>query len=156
MCAMFEPQVLRGMPFPMLEDLLSQPPFCEYGHWLRDTLTMDQVIAGRKKNMPGMQWKVLDQREAPEPLISWYVGKDEHFAMACSMECSSLPLWDRDQFADVDLEFAAAMTVAHAQDLRGWRRGLLSALRELHYRCATANAFVRERLGKHQRDIMGH
>ena len=137
--------------FPMLEDLINQPPFTCYLEWraeeglhwdgpLNPCLTGSQVRLALRM-AEGKQAGALNQRAALPPLLPFGLDPDQHFALAVPRAAFPLPT-EQVPVLDDDLRFAGACCAKRRGDLRGMRKQAIGALKELKDRLAATTAVL--------------
>ena len=150
---------LQHHRFPMLEDLLNQPPFTCYGHWrFEEGLEWDgplnPCMAGGAVRLAmrmaeGKQAGALSQRAALPPLLPFGLDPDDHFTLAVNR--ASLPLPTESlPVMDDDLKFAGTCLACWRGDLRRKREQALGAMKELKSRLASTTAL----LARHQTEAI--
>ena len=150
---------LQNHKFPMLEDLINQPPFTCYLEWrveeglpwdgaLNPCLTGAQVRLALRM-AEGKQAGALNQRAALPPLLPFGLDPDQHFNMAVPRAKQPLPT-ESLPVLDEDLQFAGAFCAKWRGDLRSKRNQAIGALKELKARLASTTAL----LIQHQSDAI--
>ena len=150
---------LQHHQFPMLEDLLNQPPFTCYGQWrFEEGLEWDgplnPCMAGGAVRLAmrmaeGKQSGALSQRAALPPLLPFGLDPDDHFTLA--VHRASLPLPTESlPVMDDDLKFAGTCLACWRGDLRRRRAQAIGAMKELKSRLASTTAL----LARHQTEAI--
>ena len=140
--------------FPLIEDLINQPPFSSFPSWLSDCgLDWDQPLgphnAGRQamlvqRHAEGQQARAHSHRAALPPLFPFGLTPDEHFQQA--LHRAQLPLpFEHAPVLDQDLQFAAYLHAKVRGHLRRWRQQAVGSLRELKQRWQGVTAMLRSR-----------
>ena len=143
--------------FPMLEDLVNQPPFTCYLEWRADA-GMDwegplnpSLVGGQVRlalrMAEGKQAGALNQKTALPPLLPFGLDPDQHFELAVARANNPLPT-EALPVLDADLRFAGACSAHWRGDLRAKRKQAIGALKELKSRLASTTAL----LVQHQAD----
>lgn len=150
---------LVGHKFPMLEDLINQPPFTCYLEWrASNDLSWDGPLNPCLTSGPtrlalrmaeGKQAGALNQRTALPPLLSFGLDPDQHFALALQRARVPLPT-EALPVLDDDLRFAGACCAQWRGDLRQKRKQAIGALKELKSRLASTTAL----LAQHQSEAI--
>eukprot|EP00434_Breviolum_minutum_P038763 symbB.v1.2.034397.t3/scaffold4431.1/size39743/2 len=132
---------LVGHKFPMLEDLINQPPFTCYLEWrANNDLSWDGPLNPCLTSGPtrlalrmaeGKQAGAIKQRT---PLLSFGLDPDRHFALALQRARVPLPT-EALPVLDDDLRFAGACCAEWRGDLRQKRKQAIGALKELKQKC---------------------
>ena len=147
---------LVGHKFPMLEDLINQPPFTCYLEWrANNDLSWDGPLNPCLTSGPtrlalrmaeGKQAGAMNQRT---PLLSFGLDPDRHFALALQRARVPLPT-EALPVLDDDLRFAGACCAEWRGDLRQKRKQAIGALKELKSRLASTTAL----LAQHQSEAI--
>ena len=140
--------------FPLIEDLINQPPFSSFPSWLSDVgLDWDQPLgphnAGRQamlvqRHAEGQQAGAHSHRAALPPLFPFGLTPDEHFQQSLQRAQQPLP-FEHAPVLDQDLQFAAYLHAKVRGHLRRWRQKAVGALRELKQRWQGVTATLRSR-----------
>ena len=140
---LFPADWLQSFRFPMIEDLINQPPFGLYESWLEErgsphdgplppALAPTQVRLRQRAN-DGQQAGAFNQRAALPPLLPFGLSVDDHFQQARTLGKQCLPT-EQAVVLDPDLHFAAYVCGTHRGDLRSLRTRSMGVLKELHRR----------------------
>ncbi len=137
--------------FPMLEDLLNQPPFTCYLEWraeagmdwegpLNPSMVGNQVRLALRM-AEGKQAGALNQKTALPPLLPFGLDPDHHFTLAVDRASQPLPT-EALPILDDDLRFAGSCSARWRGDLRAKRKQAIGALKELKARLASTTALL--------------
>ena len=117
-CKLFPAAWFSKFKFPMIEDLINQPPFTSYVLWREEHgLEWDGALVPprssgvtrlRQRHSEGKQAGSLNHRAALPPLLPFGLSPDEHFQASRALGQTSLPTEGRPMLDD-DLQFAAQM-----------------------------------------------
>ena len=141
----------QTFPFPMVEDLLNQPPFTCYPQWrferglewdgpLNPDLASGPVrLAWRMAE--GKQAGALSQKAALPPLAPYGLDPDSHFQAALQRALLPVPT-EAPPVLDSDLTFAGACHARWRGDLRDKRKKAIGALMELKSRMAAVTQIL--------------
>ena len=145
---------LEAFKFPLIEDLINQPPFSSFPSWLSDRgFDWDHPLgphnAGRQamlvqRHAEGQQAGAHSHGAALPPLFPFGLPPDEHFQQA--LHRAQLPLpFEHSPVLDQDLQFAAYLHAKVRGHLRRWRQQAVGALRELKQRWQGVTTMLRSR-----------
>ena len=148
--------IFRGMldhiKIPLFEDILNGPPFTTFAEYAEErgqwrsrmppsfTITEDR---GAAEAAMGFQLGVLTSKHALEPLVRGNPGPEGHMREAIRIANAGYRNPVRRVPCELDLRFAAGVTVANAHKLSEARRAAVRAIRELARRCDLITRTVR-------------
>ena len=148
-CSLYPPHFFEGFQFPMIEDLINQPPFTNFPQWLRHQgLRWDgplvPMLASPQQRLlaraaEGQQAGALSGKP---PLHPFGLSCDEHFARSLARADCPLPT-EQPPLMDLDLQFAADAMARDFGHLRKVRQRALRAIRELKDRWTRVSTRLR-------------
>ena len=151
-CSLYPPHFFEGFQFPMIEDLINQPPFTNFPQWLRHQgLRWDgplvPMLASPQQRLlaraaEGQQAGALSGKAACPPLHPFGLSCDEHFARSLARADCPLPT-EQPPLMDLDLQFAADAMARDFGHLREVRQRALRAIRELKDRWTRVSTRLR-------------
>ena len=139
------------LPFPFVEDLLSGPPFSDFGHWLQNrecnSIYWQPNHLQRYERRIGNTWTGVQGRAhnmsgSHPPLLPFNLSKDEHFKRSCSVAERPSPL-ESSAHIEPDLLFAADAMVTDHKRLVHRRDNAVLAIKELSKRLEPTSAAIR-------------
>lgn len=139
--------------FPMIEDLVNQPPFTCFEQWLRERgaewdgalgpALAPGAVRLKQRSTEGKQSGAYNQKAALPPVVSYGLTPDQHFEQALHVGQSLLPT-EYPAVLDADLHFAADVCRSHRGHLRELRTRAMGMLRELHRRWQPVTRHLRQ------------
>ena len=161
-CSLYPPHYFEDFCFPMVEDLVNQPPFTCFAQWLRSPkLRWDgplvPMLASPQQRLlartaEGQQAGALSRKAACPPLLPFGLSCEQHFE-------HSLARTEQPPLMDLDLQFAADIMASNYGSMRELRQGAVRAMRELKSRWARVGTRLRHlqpdaiRTATQQRDL---
>ena len=143
----------ESFSFPMIEDILNQPPFTAYSQWLYEAdLDWDIPLVPhlaqastrlKQRHSDRQQAGAHSHRAALPPLLSYGLDPDDHFYQTRVRAQQPLPT-EQLPVLDMDLRFAASLHAHHRGRLRSLRDSALGALRELKRRWTSVTKHLRQ------------
>ena len=143
--SLYPPHYFENFCFPMVEDLVNQPPFTCFTQWLRSRgLRWDgplvPMLASPQQRLlartaEGQQAGALSGKAACPSLLSFGLSCEQHFEHSLARADEPLPT-EQPPLMDLDLQFAADSMAGNYGSLRDLRQGAVRALRELKSRWA--------------------
>ncbi len=129
---------------PFIEDLVNASPFSDYAEWLEErgeaTWTTQEPSwnfirkPAWQRVLEGRQDGSFSSNKAAPPLVGFGLTKDEHLCAAVdAARDRGFPL-DDALGIDMDIQFAACMTVRHRGSLRKFRQTAATAITHLAHR----------------------
>ena len=166
--SLYPPHYFENFCFPMVEDLVNQPPFTCFTQWLRSRgLRWDgplvPMLASPQQRLlartaEGQQAGALSGKAACPPLLPFGLSCEQHFEHSLARADEPLPT-EQPPLMDLDLQFAADSMAGNYGSLRDLRQGAVRALRELKSRWARVSTRLRHlqpdaiRVATQQRDL---
>ena len=115
----------ESFSFPMIEDILNQPPFTAYSQWLYEAdLDWDIPLVPhlaqastrlKQRHSDRQQAGAHSHRAALPPLLSYGLDPDDHFYQTRVRAQQPLPT-EQLPVLDMDLRFAASLHAHHIED----------------------------------------
>ena len=143
--SLYPPHYFENFCFPMVEDLVNQPPFTCFTQWLRSRgLRWDGPLVPMLASLNKGCWPVLRKVSRPGrclgrrpalPLLPFGLSCEQHFEHSLARADEPLPT-EQPPLMDLDLQFAADSMAGNYGSLRDLRQGAVRALRELKSRWA--------------------
>ena len=150
--SLYPPHYFENFCFPMVEDLVNQPPFTCFTQWLRSRgLRWDgplvPMLASPQQRLlartaEGQQAGALSGKAACPPLLPFGLSCEQHFEHSLARADDPLPT-EQPPLMDLDLQFAADSMAGSYGSLRDLRQGAVRALRELKSRWARVSTRLR-------------
>ena len=150
--SLYPPHYFENFCFPMVEDLVNQPPFTCFTQWLRSRgLRWDgplvPMLASPQQRLlartaEGQQAGALSGKAACPPLLPFGLSCEQHFEHSLARADEPLPT-EQPPLMDLDLQFAADSMAGNYGSLRDLRQGAARALRELKSRWARVSTRLR-------------
>ena len=166
--SLYPPHYFENFCFPMMEDLVNQPPFPCFTQWLRSRgLRWDgplvPMLASPQQRLlartaEGQQAGALSGKAACPPLLPFGLSCEQHFEHSLARADEPLPT-EQPPLINLDLQFAADSMAGNYGSLRDLRQGAVRALRELKSRWARVSTRLRHlqpdaiRTATQQRDL---
>ena len=149
---LFPSSWFERVAFPMIEDLLNQPPFSSFTQWLHEHDVdwdgpLNPMCASKASRLAArhterQQAGAHSHRAALPPLLPFGLSCDEHFTLALARATSPLPT-EGLPLVDYDLQYAAHVHAKQRGQLRRIRQQAVGALRELKRRWAKISTVLR-------------
>ena len=145
---LYPPQFTAGLKeWPLVEDLLNQPPFTIYKDWRLgnglQVVWIGKASLRAKRELGYSREPCMAHRAALPPVVSYGLDPDLHFQAAIAAAGQTLPT-EQPICLDHDLLFAADFTWEHRGRLEAARMRNLGVLKELSRRWQVVTKHLRQ------------